>query len=384
MQIPKPGNGKGMRYRVRYIGPDGKEKSESFPDKRKREAQAFLNKVQADILRGQYVDPVAGRMTFAQYAGAWLKGLTSSPNTRDRHERQLRLHVLPTLGGSRMAEIRPATIRAWQRHLHDAGLAVGYRRLLFHDLSVIFNAAVDDRVIPVNPCSAKTVRPPRQRPAKVRPWPLESLHAVRASIRPRYAVTVDLGAGCGPRQGEILGFSPDDVDEERRMIHVVRQLKIVRGQLVFAPPKTGKARDVPLTDSVMSRIDHHAGEFSPVAVTLPWETVDGRPTTVRLLVTRESQEPVMSNTFNAHVWKTALKKAGVETSRENGMHVLRHTYASVLLDARESVKALSLYLGHADPGFTLRVYTHLLPTSEDRTRRAIDRALNEDHGLGTA
>jgi hypothetical protein len=45
------------------------------------------------------------------------------------------------------------------------------------------------------------------------------------------------------------------------------------------------------------------------------------------------------------------------------------------LGAGESVKALSLYLGHADPGFTLRVYTHLLPSSEDRTRRAVDRAL---------
>ncbi|MEU4676438.1 tyrosine-type recombinase/integrase [Micromonospora sp. NPDC023737] len=60
------------------------------------------------------------------------------------------------------------------------------------------------------------------------------------------------------------------------------------------------------------------------------------------------------------------------------MHVLRHTYASVLLDAGESIKALSAYLGHADPGFTLRTYTHLLPTSEDRTRRAIDKALGED------
>jgi integrase len=50
------------------------------------------------------------------------------------------------------------------------------------------------------------------------------------------------------------------------------------------------------------------------------------------------------------------------------MHVLRHTYASVLLDAGESIKALAAYLGHSDPGFTLRTYTRLLPTSEDRTR----------------
>lgn len=56
------------------------------------------------------------------------------------------------------------------------------------------------------------------------------------------------------------------------------------------------------------------------------------------------------------------------------MHALRHAYASVLLDAGESIKALSVYLGHSDPGFTLRTYTHLLPTSETRTRDAIDAA----------
>ncbi|MER5336844.1 hypothetical protein [Micromonospora sp. NPDC002717] len=51
----------------------------------------------------------------------------------------------------------------------------------------------------------------------------------------------------------------------------------------------------------------------------------------------------------------------------------------------ESVKALSEYLGHADPGFTLRTYTHLMPTSEDRTRRAVDKVLGlSSDGLATA
>lgn len=59
-------------------------------------------------------------------------------------------------------------------------------------------------------------------------------------------------------------------------------------------------------------------------------------------------------------------------SREDGMHALRHFYASVLLDSGESIKALSAYLGHADAGFTLRTYTHLMPSSETRTRNAVD------------
>ncbi|HEX3780874.1 MAG TPA: hypothetical protein VHX38_14495 [Pseudonocardiaceae bacterium] len=53
------------------------------------------------------------------------------------------------------------------------------------------------------------------------------------------------------------------------------------------------------------------------------------------------------------------------------MHVLRHHYASVLLDAGESIKALSTYLGYTDPGFTLRAYTYLMPSSAERTRKAI-------------
>jgi integrase len=54
------------------------------------------------------------------------------------------------------------------------------------------------------------------------------------------------------------------------------------------------------------------------------------------------------------------------------MHAPRHFYASVLLDAGENVKALSNYLGHNDPGFTPRVYTHLMPSNEAWARKAVD------------
>lgn len=57
------------------------------------------------------------------------------------------------------------------------------------------------------------------------------------------------------------------------------------------------------------------------------------------------------------------------------MHGLRHHYASVLLDAGESIRAIANYLGHTDPGFTLRTYTHLMPESSERTRNVIDAAI---------
>lgn len=52
-----------------------------------------------------------------------------------------------------------------------------------------------------------------------------------------------------------------------------------------------------------------------------------------------------------------------------------HCAASVWLDAGVSIKAVVEYLGHAEPGFTLRTYTHLMAASDGRTRDGVDAAL---------
>jgi hypothetical protein len=44
-------------------------------------------------------------------------------------------------------------------------------------------------------------------------------------------------------------------------------------------------------------------------------------------------------------------------------------------------RALADYLGHADPGFTLRTYTHLMPASSDRARQAIGAAFSREPGV---
>jgi Phage integrase family len=43
-----------------------------------------------------------------------------------------------------------------------------------------------------------------------------------------------------------------------------------------------------------------------------------------------------------------------------GFHAFRHTCASLLFEAGRNVKQVSAWLGHADPGFTLRTYVHLM------------------------
>ncbi|MFJ5949737.1 tyrosine-type recombinase/integrase [Streptomyces noursei] len=373
-------HGTGMRYRARYIGPDGTEKSKSFPDKQKRAAEAWLTNIEADMSRGQYIDPKASRVTFRDYTERWLAALTTDPVSRAAVEGRLRLHTLPYLGSRPIGSFQPEHIRGWNRQLEEAVASAQYRRLIFDAASSVLNAAVDDRLLASNPCRARSVKAPRPAPTRVHPWSMEQVFGVRAGLPERYRAMVDLGAGCGLRQGEIFGLSVDNIGD-LGWLYVRQQVKKVDGTLVFAPPKRGKLRDVPLDPEVSAALHTHMQRFPPAEVTLPWLTPTGPVVTHRLVFTSGASTALWSNAFNDQSWKPALASAGVippredgcryAKAREHGMHALRHFYASVLLDAGENIKALSLYLGHSDPGFTLRVYTHLMPASETRTRKAI-------------
>lgn len=151
--------GTGMRYRARYVGPDGTEKSKSFPDRQKRLAEQWLSQTEADMARGQYIDPRAARITFQQYAEKWVTH-APDPNTQASMESQLRLHAYPYLGSRPLGSFQPAHIRDWVRQLQEND----------SNVRAALSAAVDDGHLPRNPCAARSVRPPTVDSKRVVPW----------------------------------------------------------------------------------------------------------------------------------------------------------------------------------------------------------------------
>ncbi len=217
-------------------------------DKRS-DAEKHLAQVQADLSRGAYVDPTAGRVTLRAYAEGWLAANTSDPLTREGLESRLRLHVLPALGDYQLRALKPSVIRSWVHGL-QAELIPAYVKVIHAALSSILRAAVEDGLIAKSPASAASARPPAAPQTKVIPWTAEQVAAITAALSECLQATATAAAGLGLRQGEIFGLAVGDVDFLRKVVHVRRQVRIVGGQLVFAPPKTGKTRDVPLPESV--------------------------------------------------------------------------------------------------------------------------------------
>lgn len=375
--------GTGKRYRARYADAAGRERSRSFT--RKGDAETFLANVQADLLKGSYVDPDAGRVTLREYAGRWLDGQAFGDSSRETVERRLRLHMYPRLGHLTLAQLaaEPSLIQAWLGGMKGAA---GQKRALHGHLLSVFDAALEDGRVTRNPVRSRSVRPPAAVKSVVVPWEEGRVAAVRAGLPPRFRAMADAGAALGLRQGEAFGLSPDDVEWLRGVVHVRRQVRITGGRNCFALPKGERERDIPLPESVKLILAEHLREFPARPVTLPWNRPQAADTrTVPLFFTTQRGTSLNRSWFTVSPWRAALKAAGVPQEKGNGFHALRHHFASVLIRDNVDVRALARYMGHHDPGFTLRVYGHLMDGADDRMRQAVDRVMRRRaDGPGTA
>lgn len=367
------------RWQVRYRDTNGKQRKRNFAKKEgkdpARHAAAFDAKITAELNAGTYIDPDAGQVTLRSRTELWRAGLTSDASTLETIDKRLHWITRAGIADNTMAELskHPSMMQAWIKSM-EPHLSAGAIRNVFGDARAIFNAAVDDGIIVRNPLNARSVRRPSVPKKKIVPWTLQQVEAAWAALPGRYAAIPVLVAGCGHRQGEAFGIAVEDVDFLGREVHIVRQVRIIRGRLVFSPPKGGKTRTVPLSEAVALRLSAHIAKHPPVEVELPWVeqgNPNAPPVKAWLLFTTARRNAIYKNSFNAP-WRQARIAAGVKDSRENGLHVLRHTAASAWLAHLVDIRTVAEYLGHEDPGFTLRTYSHLMPNAADRARKAMD------------
>lgn len=383
--------GQGKRWRVAGI-PGVRDRSFTT----EAAAKKWLKASATDSERGTFYDPRDGEMTLREYVEKhWWPNLRRAPTTKQSMKPRIFNHVLPHIGHLSLNRIGHDEIKAWQtraeRSIDTSTLVVTWR-----NFASIMQAAHKAKKIPANPFRDPDLQAPTTPKSKAKAWPAETLTAVRAQLGARYRILADLGVGAGLRQGEAFGVSPDDVDGE--VLHVERQIINVNGRLAFGPPKGNKERDAPCPPELARAVKEYLNAFPAVEVTLPWVDPDrpnmaweARPLkTVRLLVTsghtgKVRGGAVARDMFNELQWKPALASAGVipasrETvgrrvkyrmPREDGFHVLRHTFASVVLAEGETISQLAAWLGHSDPAFTLRTYVHFMPKSGTKAVAAL-------------
>lgn len=233
-------------------------------------------------------------------------------------------------------------------------------------IRALFNAAVDDQRLTSSPVRKISRQPVARTP--VVPLSVPQVSRLVTATPERYRALIVAAVGSGLRQGELLGLRAEDVDLDRGLLHVRHQLVSVPGLAPHLGPTktTSSMRMVPVPDFVVDALRRHQSEF------------DAGPFGVLFINKRGA---VVNRQSLHRSFRAALRTAGLPESVT--FHQLRHTCASLLIEAGESVTVVAARLGHKNPTETLQTYSHLWPSSEAQTRRVLQSAFQSADWLRT-
>jgi len=296
------------------------------------------------------------------------------PSTADSYGRLVRVHILPHLGRIELADLTSQLLQGWIAELSLkpsrtgrplSPRTVSYVRAVLRDALA---EAVRLGMIPTNPLDR--VRPPKQQPKVVQSFTLEQMRDLdRMAQGLRIGPLFTFLWHTGLRIGEAIALQWDDVDLDGAALTVRRSLVEVAGQRVINAPKTAAGtRELALMPQTAELLRGHqatqgverlvqGASWNPEGLVFPSEV--GTPLG-RRNVTR--------------AWESLRRKANLPPY---GLHALRHTAASLQLQAGVGVREIAATLGHENPGFTARIYAHVLEATKRQAAEKYSRLLEE-------
>ncbi len=292
---------------------------------------------------------------------AWLAGARDGsirtrsgdqfkPSTIRGYEEALRLRLYPELGPMRLVDLRRSDLQ----HMADRLLAekcdASTIRNTFKPLQAICRRAITRDELALKPTVGLELPAPRgtrDRFASATEGEL-LLAAVPAGDRALWATALYAGL----RRGELQALRWDDVDLAGGVIRVERSWDQREG--VIDPKSRAGHRKVPIPPALRDFLVEHR--------------MSG-PQTTGLVFGRDPERPFDPSTVMARA-RRAWTVAGL---RPIGLHECRHTFASLMIAAGASAKAISSYLGHASVTITYDRYGHLMPGKRGRSGGAARR-----------
>ena len=265
---------KGVRYRGLYKAADGRYRSAGTFSTEERalsvaeEAERHAAEVTGGAAGG--LDPATrATRTIKEYAPLFLRHHQVEGNTKDTYADTLRLHVIPFLGGCRLAETDRTVARNYITALQEAGRSANTIRQAKVVLGAMFGMAVADGYLDYNPFhDIKIPKVPGRRAIKIPTH--EQYVKVRTCLPTKPAqVFSTLLVSSGIRFCEAIGLQPADFDFEAGILEVARSVVRVSRQhhtqgktfLVRDYTKNGQTRRLKLDQAVVELVRRHVAEY---------------------------------------------------------------------------------------------------------------------------
>ena len=309
----------------------------------------------------------ASRYTVVQWLEDYAK-LSIRPSSHKTYRGFIENHIKPAVGNIPLEKLASMDLQKLYKYLLESGRVdrIGARskpkgfsvktvRNINQMISSACNCVVEQRIITMNP--TKSCAFPKLEKKEMKILPLDCLNtffeeAKRSGVFDLYYV--DLSTGL--RRGELLGLKWSDIDLNKGVIHVQRQILRQNGAVVEAPLKTKNSyRNIAIgTDTV--ELLRQMKQRSTCEYVFPSPT--GGPI---------SPDSVL------HMLQRVLKRAGLE---KIPFHSLRHTFSVLALQNGVDIKTLSSMLDHYSAGFTLDTYAHVTTAMQTKAANTVSSFLS--------
>lgn len=365
------------RWLGRYRGPDGKERTKTFPTK--GEASAWAQQQELRMRSQEWTDPARARITLNDFAEQWFAALSVKPKTLTGYRSLYGTHIKPRFGATRLDRIAYADVRAWASSLETAPrtsgkgvsklkpaqarpMSASRKKQAYQVLCSILDLAVEDGRLPRNPAksasgSTKGVVPRAPRKRAHVYLSHEQVAAVADKFGDDSRALFLVLAYCGLRWGEASALQVQDVDLLRGRLLVRRTLSEIGGVLTPGTTKNHATRTVPLPAFLRSELGARMDGASPTD----------------LIFSAPSGIAWSNSNFRARRFDPAVKAAGLPRLT---IHDMRHTAASLAVQSGANVKAVQRMLGHSSAALTLDTYADLFDADLDRVAEGLDRAVS--------
>jgi integrase len=255
------------RYQARYPGPDGTDRPARQTFASKTDASVWLTMKEAEIRRGDWADPDAGKIRFGDYADDWVRDHILKPRTEELYRAILRNHLKPTFGNTDLADIHEGAIRRWRKERLTAGprqarpfgpvtVAKAYR--LLH---AIMTTALEDGVIRHNPCHIKGAGQEHSDERPIVPVPV--LLELLANVPARYRALLLLATFANLRFGELAALRRAQLDLDACEVRVEASMaELNDGTLIDGTPKSRAGlRTVSFPPDIVPELADHLDRF---------------------------------------------------------------------------------------------------------------------------
>lgn len=355
-------------YRIDLgLGPDGRRDQKQVAGFRtRREAEAALVEALSELRRGEFVAP--DKTTLAEFVDEWLPAVRAelAESAWDNYRRLLGTYVVPRLGHVRLVDLSPQRIQGVYAELLQSGkrngdgLAPRSVSQVHKTLHRALGDAVRWHKLARNP--ADGVRGPRVEKREPTAWAVEQARAfLGAIVEDRLFAVYLLALNTGMRRGELAGLRWRDVDLEAGTVTVAQQRTTASYRVVQVEPKKQSRRVIPVDGPVVTALKrHHAAQVEERLFMGPAWIDSG------YVFVREDGEPYHPQRLRA-MFEQLCTKNGITPIR---LHDLRHTMATIALQAGIHPKVVQERLGHASISITLDTYSHVAPTIQ---REAAER-----------